>query len=89
MDPKTPNSQPQGAIQQGPEFQELVVQQEHAETREQILRLREDISIDQYREYLAKPENVSLVNRINSVNFQLGSLNFAEKNQLKELFQRF
>jgi len=74
-----------GAPNQNPKFEDLVLKEVHAETGEQILRLLENVTSQQYREYMLRPDNVSLVNRINSVNFELGSLNFAEKNQLKEL----
>jgi len=67
--PKRPSMKPEESGSQSaklsPEFKELVVQQQHAETREQILRLREDVTVEQYRDYLARPENQEILQNFN------------------------
>ena len=77
MTPKTPSSTPQDAGRQSakraPKFQELVVQQQHAETREKILRLREDVTAQQYRDYLARPENQELIDLMRANKFSVAS----------------
>ena len=81
--PKRPSMQPDDFSRQSakraPEFKELVVQQQHAETGEQILRLREEVTVEQYRDYLARPENQELM----SEDFEYMGLNRREK--LREL----
>ena len=49
------------SAKRAPKFEELVVRQQHAETSEQILRLREDVTVEQYRDYLARPENQEIL----------------------------
>ena len=66
--PKRPSMQPDDSGRQSakraPKFQELVVQQQHAETSEQILRLRDDVTVEQYRDYLARPENQEILQNL-------------------------
>ena len=67
-----------GVPNQSPEFEDLVLKEIHSETREQILRLREDVTSQQYRDYLAKPENQDLIN-------QTTQMSFAQRVQLREI----
>ena len=69
MHPETPSFQPQETTQRGPKFQDLVSEEVHAETRERIFRLQEDITSLQYQEYLAKPENQDLINQTTQMSF--------------------
>ena len=67
-----------GLPNQSPAFEDLVSEEVHAETREQIFRLKEDITSQQYREYLAKPENQDLIN-------QTTQMSFAQRVQFREI----
>jgi len=86
---KRPSIQPEDSgfqsAKRAPKFKELVVQQEYAETREQILRLREGVTVEQYRDYLARPENQELIDLMRANKFSVASANTKQIEQLKQL----